>query len=148
MRALLRRSWLQPCLLMMLLSALAFGAKADAVTGTTTGSISLRSNYYYERSTCVIAPAVTATLEMPQGIRFDATYLVDAITSASLATGVLSDDAFTEVRHDFNAGAGYEIDFGGVQLDLAASGRMSREPDYKSRGVGFSPALSLNERNT
>lgn len=147
----LRSSRLQPWLLMMLLSALSClcsGANADAITGTVTGSASLRSNYYYERSTRVIAPAVTATLETPQGIRFDATYLIDAITSASLATGVLSDAAFTEKRHDFQAGAGYEIDFGGVQLDLAASGRMSREPDYKSRGVGFSPALSLNERNT
>jgi hypothetical protein len=135
-------------LLMLLLSALALGAKADAVTGTTTGSVSLRGNYYYEKSTRVIAPALTATLETPQGIRFDTTYLLDAITSASLATGVVSDAAFTEKRHDFQAGAGYEIDFGGTQLDVAASGRMSREPDYKSRGFGFSPALSLNERNT
>jgi hypothetical protein len=61
---------------------------------------------------------------------------------------VVDDVAFTEKRHDFTGGAGYEIDFGGTQLDLAASGRMSREPDYKSRGVGFAPVLSLFERTT
>jgi hypothetical protein len=124
------------------------GVRADAASGTVTGSVSLRGNYYLEKSTRVIAPSVTAALETPQGIRFDATYLLDAITSASLATGTADDVLFTEKRHDFSAGAGYEFDFGGTQLDLAASGRMSREPDYKSRGFGFSPALSLNERNT
>jgi Protein of unknown function (DUF3570) len=135
-------------LLTALLCAIAAGVRADAASGTVTGSISLRGNYYLEKSTRVIAPAVTAALETPQGIRVDATYLLDAITSASLATGAADDVLFTEKRHDFSAGAGYEIDFGGVQLDLAASGRMSREPDYKSRGIGFAPALSLNERNT
>ncbi|HKO94527.1 MAG TPA: DUF3570 domain-containing protein [Polyangiaceae bacterium] len=131
-----------------LFCAVALGVRADAASGTVTGSVSLRGNYYLEKSTRVIAPAVTAALETPQGIRFDATYLLDAITSASLATGAADDVLFTEKRHDFTAGAGYEVDFGGTQLDLAASGRMSREPDYKSRGFGFAPALSLNERNT
>ena len=134
--------------LSVLLCGIALGVRADAASGTVTGSVSLRGNYYYEKSTRVIAPAITGALETPQGIRMDATYLIDAITSASLATGVVTDNAFTEKRHDFQAGAGYEIDFGGVQLDLAAWGRMSREPDYKSRGLIFSPALSLNERNT
>ncbi|HEX6240925.1 MAG TPA: DUF3570 domain-containing protein [Polyangiales bacterium] len=147
-RASSRRSALGFGWLGLLLCLIAFGARADAVSGTWTGSVSLRGNYYYERSTRVIAPAFTGSLATPQGIRMDATYLLDAITSASVATGVQDDVAFTEKRHDFTAGAGYEFDFGGVQLDLAASGRMSREPDYKSRGVGFAPVLSLNERNT
>ena len=132
----------------LLLCLVALGARADATTGTWTGSVSARGNYYYERSTRVIAPAFSASLATPQGIRMDATYLLDAITSASVATGVVDDVAFTEKRHDFTAGGGYEIDFGGTQLDLAATGRMSREPDYKSRGVGFSPVLSLYERTT
>lgn len=123
-------------------------AGADAVTGTFTGNVALRGNYYWEQSTRVVAPAFTAGMETPRGIRMDATYLVDAITSASVATGVLSDNAFTEIRHDFNAGAAYEVNFGKTQLDLGLRGRFSREPDYHSRGVGFNGALSLNERNT
>jgi hypothetical protein len=123
-------------------------AEADGVSGTWTGSVALRGNYYWERSTRVIAPALTATMETPQGIRTDATYLIDAITSASVATGTVSDVLFTEVRHDFQAGAGYEFNFGGKQLDVMLRGRFSREPDYHSRGFGFNTALSLNERNT
>jgi hypothetical protein len=131
-----------------LLLAFAERVGADAVTGTFTGNVALRGNYYWEQSTRVVAPAFTAGMETPRGIRMDATYLIDAITSASVATGVQSDNAFTEIRHDFNAGAGYEINFGGTQLDLGLRGRFSREPDYHSRGVGFNAALSLNERNT
>ncbi len=123
-------------------------AGADAVTGTFTGNVALRGNYYWEQSTRVVAPAFTAGMETPHGIRMDATYLIDAITSASVATGVQSDNAFTEIRHDFNAGAAYEINFGKTQLDLGLRGRFSREPDYHSRGVGFNAALSLDERNT
>jgi Protein of unknown function (DUF3570) len=123
-------------------------ARADGASGTFTGNVALRGNYYYERSTRVVAPAFTAGMETPQGIRMDATYLIDAITSASVATGVQSDHPFTEKRHDFQAGTGYEIDLGGKQLDLGLRGRFSREPDYHSRGFGFNSALSLNERNT
>jgi hypothetical protein len=124
------------------------GTSADAVTGTFTGSASLRGNYYYERSTRVVAPALIMTLESPRGVRADATYLIDAITSASQATGVKSDVAFREIRHDVQGGLGYEIDLGNAQLDLSARGRMSREPDYHSRGFGFAAALSLDQRNT
>lgn len=119
---------------------------ADAASGTYTGSVSLRGNYYWERSTRVIAPAAHMTLESPRGVRAEATYLVDAITSASQATGVQSDVAFTETRHDVSAGLGYEIDLGATQLDLSARARFSHEPDYFSRGVGFGAALSMNQR--
>jgi hypothetical protein len=121
---------------------------ADAASGTYTGSVSLRGNYYWERSTRVIAPATALMLATPSGVRAEATYLLDAITSASQATGVQSDVGFTEVRHDASGGLGYELDLGKHQLDLSARGRFSREPDYKSRGAGFGGSFSTNERNT
>jgi hypothetical protein len=121
---------------------------ADAASGTYTGSVALRGNYYWERSTRVVAPATAATLNTPSGVRVEATYLLDAITSASQATGVQSDVGFTEVRHDASGGLGYEVDFGKHQLDLAVRGRFSREPDYRSRGAGFGGSFSTNERNT
>jgi hypothetical protein len=134
----------------MCLSVLApEAAHGDAASGTYTGSVALRGNYYFERSTRVVAPAVSAGIATPSGLRADATYLVDAITSASQATGVQSDVGFTEIRHDFMAGAGYELDLGEThQLDLELRGRMSKEPDYRSRGIGFGAAFSTNERST
>lgn len=123
-------------------------ALADAASGTYTGSVLMRGNYYWERSTRVVAPEVAATIASPQGIRVDASYLLDAITSASQATGVQTDVAFTERRNEVQAGLGYEVDLGGQQIDLSARGRFSKEPDYRSRGVGFSAALSLDHRNT
>jgi hypothetical protein len=119
---------------------------ADAASGTYTGTLAVRGNYYWERSTRVLAPATALSLDTPSGIRVEGTYLLDAITSASQATGVQSDVGFTEVRNDVSAGIGYEVDLGASQLDLSAKGRFSKEPDYLSRGIGFGAALSLNQR--
>jgi hypothetical protein len=124
------------------------GVSADAVTGTFTGSVALRGNYYYEQSTRVVAPALSAALESPRGVRVDATYLVDAITSASQATGVVVDKPFREIRHDIQGGVGHEFDLGKTQLDVTLRGRFSKEPDYRSRGFGFASALSLDHRNS
>lgn len=132
----------------VLLLVLVSGVSADAVTGTFTGSVALRGNYYYERSTRVVAPAFTAALESPRGVRADATYLIDAITSASQATGVVVDKPFREIRHDVQGGLGHEFDLGKTQLDLSLRGRFSKEPDYRSRGFGFAGALSMNQRNS
>jgi hypothetical protein len=123
-------------------------ASADAVTGTTTGTVALRGNYYLERSTRVVAPAVSARVDTAQGVRVEGTYLIDAITSASQSTGVASDVGFTEIRNDVQGGTGYEFDLGGTQLDIGLRGRMSKEPDYFSRGGGLTAALSLFERTT
>jgi hypothetical protein len=112
------------------------------------GQVGARGNYYWERSTRVVAPAVSASLVSPSGVRLDGTYLLDAITSASQATGVQSDVGFTEVRNDAQAGLGYEVDFGKTQLDVGVRGRFSKEPDYLSRGAGLSFALSMYERTS
>lgn len=123
-------------------------AAADAASGTYTGQINARGNYYWERSTRVVAPSLNASLSTPVGVRVDGTYLIDAISSASVATGTIDDRVFTEKRHDVTAGLGYEFELGKAQLDLYGSGRVSREPDYKSNRGGFSAALSLDQRNT
>lgn len=139
------------CAITAALCALSFAPSAghaDGASDTYSGSISARGNYYWERSTRVLAPSLSAAIATPSGVRVDATYLIDAITSASQATGVIDDHPFTELRNDIGGGLGYEIDFGSAQLDLSARGRFSKEPDYLSRGVGFSSALSLNHRLT
>lgn len=139
------RLWLSALLLSLLSVTPLY---ADEASGTYTGSVALRGNYYWERSTRVLAPATVMSLETPSGTRVEAGYLIDAITSASQATGVVVDKAFTETRHDATAGVGYEFDFGKSQLDVSVRGRFSREPDYLSLGGGFAAALSLNQRMT
>ncbi|HEY6880286.1 MAG TPA: DUF3570 domain-containing protein, partial [Polyangiales bacterium] len=101
-----------------------------------------------EHSTRVVAPSLNASVSTPVGVRVDGTYLLDAISSASVATGTIDDRVFTEKRHDGTVGLGYELDLGKAQLDLYGTGRVSREPDYKSNRGGFAAALSLDQRNT
>ncbi len=123
-------------------------AQADRASGTWTGDLHLRGNYYWERSTRVLAPSVGVNLESPSGVRMGAEYLVDSITSASQAAGVLEDVRFTEIRHQGAVNAGYEFDLGSAHLDISGNFRVSREPDYLSIGGGIASALSLNERTT
>ncbi len=123
-------------------------ARADEASGTWTGALDLRGNYYWETSTRVVAPEVRARLESPEGVRIDADYLVDAITSASLAAGVQEDIRFTEVRNQGTLGLSREFDLGDVQLRLGTSGRLSHEPDYFATSITPYATLALNQRAT
>ena len=135
---------------LLFVSALGAGstASADRASGTWTGDFRLRGNYYWERSTRVIAPSTGVQLESPNGVRLGGEYLVDSITSASQAAGVLEDVRFTEIRHQGSVNTGYEFDLGNAHLDLSANFRVSKEPDYLSVGGGFAASLSLAERTT
>lgn len=124
------------------------GARADEATGTWTGSLELQGNYYWETSTRVVAPEVRARLTSPEGTDIRVEYLVDAITSASIAAGVAADIRFTEVRNQVGAGIGRELDLGEAQLRLDLGGRISHEPDYLATGITFSSTLSLAQRCT
>jgi hypothetical protein len=136
-------------LALVLVSVLATSfALADELTGDVTGAVMLRSNYYLERSTRVIAPEVGARLDFPSGATVEATYLVDVITSASLAAGALEDVAFTEVRHDVAATVGRRLELDGKPAVVSASLRRSHEPDYDSLSVSLFGAAELNKRNT
>jgi hypothetical protein len=123
-------------------------ARADEASGTWTGMVELRSNYYWETSTRVVAPEVRARLDSPDGTRITASYLLDAITSASLAAGAQEDIRFTEVRNQGTIGVSRELDLGDTQLRLGATGRVSHEPDYLATGITAFGALSLNQRTT
>ena len=121
-------------------------ARADETTGTWTGALELQANYYWETSTRVVAPSVRARLTSPEGVDLHAEYLVDAITSASVAAGLQTDRRFTEVRNQVTAGFGRELDLGEAQLRLDLSGRVSHEPDYLATGITLSGALSMAQR--
>ncbi|MFN7699472.1 MAG: DUF3570 domain-containing protein [Deltaproteobacteria bacterium] len=121
---------------------------ADEASGTWTGEVTVQGNYYWETSTRVVAPEVGIRLSSPDGVEISADYLVDAITSASIAAGVIEDIRFTEVRNQGTISIGREFDLGEAQLRLGASGRMSHEPDYLATSLGVNLALSLNQRTT
>jgi hypothetical protein len=121
---------------------------ADEASGTWTGEVTVQGNYYWETSTRVVAPEVGLRLSSPDGVEITADYLVDAITSASIAAGVIEDIRFTEVRNQGTITIGREFDLGEAQLRLGASGRISHEPDYLATSLGVNAALSLNQRST
>ncbi|HEX2677541.1 MAG TPA: DUF3570 domain-containing protein, partial [Polyangiales bacterium] len=132
-----------------LLGAFALPARADEASGTWTGEVEGRGNYYYERSTRVIVPTIKAGVEAPNGVRLGAEYLVDVISSASIAqTGGGSDGVFTEYRHGVGLNVGKAFDLGQAQLDFTLHGHYSTEDDYKSRTYGLVSGLTWNDKAT
>lgn len=124
------------------------GSHADEVTGTWTGDVQLRGNYYWDRSTRVVAPEIIAQLEAPQGSRLRVDYLVDSITSASIAAGALEDTRFNEIRHDVSIKGGHEFSDRENPVDLWGGTRFSKEPDYFSFSAFFQPSIWLADRAT
>ena len=123
--------------------------RADEASGTWTGELEGRGNYYYEKSTRVNAPAGKLSLESPNGIRMNASYLADIIASASVAaTGGASDKVFTELRHAFSAGVGKTFEVGENALDLNARVIYSTESDYKSWIAGAFGSYAFNCKDT
>ena len=146
MRAIPTRAAAALSTLSLLALVLAAPARADESSGTWTGVLELRQNYYWETSTRVIAPEILGQLDSPDGTRIRASYLVDAITSASIAAGAQEDIRFTEVRNQGSLGVSHELDLGDVQLDLGVAGGLSHEPDYLATNVRAFGVLSFNQR--
>jgi len=95
----------------------------------------VRGAYYREASTRVIQPMVELQREAPgSGVDVAAHFLVDAITSASIAAGTTVDNVFTEIRDE----VGLRVRKRWQRSDLALSYRYSAESDYWSHGVAAS----------
>lgn len=107
------------------------------------GWLGMRGAYYKERSTRVLQPMIDAHLETgPQGA-VDAHFLVDSITSASVAAGAATE--FTELRYELGAGYTHAVT---PTLRVGAHGRTSVEQDYTSNFVAARAELELFQRNT
>jgi hypothetical protein len=142
------RGWVAVLLIASALG-IAASARADETTGTWTGQLEGRLNYFWERSTRVVIPAAKLSLEAPNGVRMHVAYLVDVISSASIAQGSgASDGVFTEYRHGIGVGAGKKFALGDNELDLSLHGIYSSEDDYKSWLYGASGSFSWNDRNS
>jgi hypothetical protein len=124
-------------------------AHADRAGGDWSGDVHSVGNYFWERSTRVIVPTFGARVDAPNGIGVGADYLVDIITSASIAqTGSDEDALFTELRHGFRLAVDKESELGGEVLKVGVHGTYSTENDYKSLIYGMTGELSLANRNT
>lgn len=122
---------------------------ADEASGRISGNVELRTNYFWENSTRIVAPVVSTQLDTARGVKIDGYYLVDAITSASVGAGAQTDVRFTEVRNEFGLGGSYEFHLrNGMHLRTGAFFRYSHEPDYVSYGVIPTIQLAMNDRST
>lgn len=115
-----------------------FGSLASA-----DGLLAMRGYYYKEDATRVMQPMLDAEFDVGEAGRLNAHTLVDAITSASAASGA-SGEAFTERRYE--GGVGYQHTLGITRL--RGSARISSEPDYKSVFAGAGGDVEVAERNT
>lgn len=106
------------------------------------GELTLRGVYYKERSTRVEQPMLDGRFEVGDSGEVDGHALVDAITSASAASGA-DDTSFSEKRYE--VGGGYTHTLGDYKLN--ANGRFSREPDYRSIFGGLRGEAALFEKN-
>jgi hypothetical protein len=101
--------------------------------------VTVRGAYYREASTRVVQPVVEISKDLPNGVDLTAQYLLDAITSASVAAGTTGDTVFTELRNEVGLAAGWTVD----RSRLALSYHYSAESDYWSHGGSVSGSRRL-----
>lgn len=117
-------------------------AGAAAPAAAQEDAIEVRGVYYKEISNRVVQPRVDVSGSDGKA-RVSAYYLLDAITSASIAQGNLTDLVRTEYRNEAGASLGYDFGVGrGV-----VGGRHSREADYLSWGVHGGWSQDFAEKN-
>ncbi len=126
----------------VLAAVLAVAALAPS-TARADGEVSFRGAYYKEKATKVQQPMVDATLDAGEHGEVKAHFLVDVITSASVAAGN-DGSQFNEIRYE--TGAFYLHDFRKYRLGLGY--RASTEPDYLSLGISGRGEVDFAQRNT
>ena len=107
------------------------------------GFVTMRGAYYKERSTRVVQPMLDADLDVGANGRVQAHTLVDAITSASAASGATG-DAFTETRTQFGANYLHSAD----TVRFGGGFRHSSEPDYTSNFLTLRLETDFAQRNS
>jgi hypothetical protein len=128
------------------LVVVAIGLTAPRTQLRAEDRVTIRGNYYRETSTRVLQPMVTFRKELPdERFALEAEYLLDVISSASIAAGALAlggDQVFTEMRHEATMRATTKVG------DWAASGfyRSSTETDYTANAFGFGLSRELLQR--
>ena len=115
-----------------------------AATEARGDELVLRGNYWRDRNTRVVQPAIELAKELPTGTVLGAHYLLDAITSASVAAGVIRDQPFTELRNEAGFSVGQRI---GPAL-ISGAYSYSSESDYWAHTVSLGVLFELFQKNT
>jgi hypothetical protein len=115
-----------------------------APRASAQGVLTLRGNYWRDRNTRVVQPAIELVKELPSGTVIGAHYLLDAITSASVAAGVVRDQPFTELRNEVGFSIGQRV---GPAL-LSAAYSYSSESDYWAHTASIGAVVDLFQKNT
>ncbi len=126
----------------MQLTALVAVVLALPATARAEGEVTLRTQYYKERSTRVAQPMVDGHWQTGDS-EVRGHFLTDAITSASPASGAAG-RPFTEYR--WEVGGGYTRTLGPARA--GGDARFSRESDYQSLFGVLRGELDLARRNT
>lgn len=119
-------------------------ARAEQVPQNPQGEVVFRGNYWRDRNTRVINPTVDVSRDL-RSVKVSAHYVLDAITSASIAAGAATDKPFTELRHE--AGFAVEVPLT-RRVAVSASYSYSSESDYWSHSAGVRLRLNLFQDNT
>jgi Protein of unknown function (DUF3570) len=126
---------------LLILFALLSAAHAFA---DENSQITMRGNYWRDRNTRVIQPEAALTRELPTGTILGAHYLLDTITSASIAAGASADKVFTELRNE----AGFSLAQRIKSAILSTSYSYSSESDYWAHFMTFGGLVDLFQKNT
>lgn len=117
---------------------------ALAATAAADGEVSVRGLYYKEDATRVQQPMVDARLEVGEHGELETHFLIDVISSASVAAG--NDGAsFDEVRYEHGMSYAHRL---ARVVRLGLGYRVSTEPDYDSVFVSANGAVEVAQRNT
>jgi hypothetical protein len=102
------------------------------------------STYSDNDDVTVLSPTIAASIENPIAEwSVGARYLVDVVSAASVDIVATASPPIKEVRHAGSLDGAFKIgDFG-----VAASGSVSREPDYLSLTAGGSLSMDFAEKN-
>ena len=125
-------------------AVVATAALALAAPARADGVLEIRGAYYKERSTRVVQPMVDAALDVGDGGRLEAHFLIDSITSASAASGTGGLE-FSERR--WEGGGGYTLELPG-HVKIGAEGKYSSESDYFSTWLAGHVEVGLFDQNT
>ena len=123
-------------LLIALAFALAVPAHGDELV--------LRGNYWRDRNTRVVQPEVDISRELASGTTVGAHYLLDTITSASVAAGVVRDQPFTELRNEVGFRLGQRL--GPTQHTVAYS--YSSESDYWAHTLSIASSFDFFQKSS
>jgi hypothetical protein len=123
-------------LLLALLSAPTFADELNQIT--------LRGNYWRDRNTRVLQPEATLSKELSSGTIIGAHYLLDAITSASVAAGATRDEPFTELRNE----VGFRVAQRAGRALMSFGYSYSSESDYWAHLFSVGTTVDLFQKNT